>query len=337
LKKIESLIVKTFAVALILLMVSVPLMPKASAYTVQQIPPTTVFPSTNKITGTPGQIVDVDINITNVPGIFSFQAFLVFDPTVVKCNDVTDGEFLKRNLGSTMLFPTIDNTNGVAGGGVGRFSPQADESGSGQLMRITFEFIANGFTNLHPRDIMLLNIANFEVPTKIVDVYTANYLGTNYDIKIVGNAIGQVITLPDLYITGYTKYGVEPINIGSYRGQFKFNITGIGVNSDAGPLDFAYANVTIPKSLMWCTALADWGVLIDEVLCPTKYVHDNSTHTIVSFEFTYSTADPVKMVKIQSTNIVPEFTTMLFAIMLALATLAAAVFGKITWTVKRKS
>jgi len=336
LEKIESLIGKTFALALILLMIGVPLMPKASAYVMQQVPATTVFPSTNKITGTIGQIVNVDINITDVPGLFSFQVFLVFDPTVVKCNNVTEGEFLKRNSGVTIPFPTIDNTAGVAGGGQGRISPSADESGSGQLLRLTFEFIANGFTNLHPRDVILMTKDNYQVPTKIVDVYTANYLGTNYDIKIVGNAIGQNPAV-DLYVNGYSRYAVEPINIGIYRGQFKFNITGSIVDAEEGPLNFAYANVTIPKTLMWCNNLADWGVLIDEVLWTTKYVHDNSTHTIVSFEFTYSNADPVKMVKIRSTSIVPEFTTMLSAIILALATLAAAVFGKITWTVKRKS
>lgn len=335
-EKIESLIVKTFAVALILLMVSVPLMPKASAYIIAQVPVTTVFPSTNKITGTTGQIVDVDINITDVPGIFSFQVFLVFDPTVVKCNAVQEGEFLKRNGGSTILFPTIDNTLGVAGGGQGRFYPPNDESGSGQLLRVTFEFIADGFTNLHPRDVMLLNFNSFDVPTKIVDVYTANYLGTYYDIKIVGNAIYQNPSV-DQYTNGYTEFGVEPIDIDIYKGQFKFNVTGTPLETEEGTLNFAYANVTIPKSLMWCNNLADWGVLINEILWSTKYVHDNATHTIVSFEFTYSKTNLEKIVKIRSTNIVPEYTTMLFAIILALATLAAAVFGKITWTVKRKS
>jgi len=317
-------------VALLLLVISIPMMPKSSALIIDLVPVTTIFPSTNKITGNIGDTRIVDVNVSSVTDMFSGQVFLAYDKAVVKLSGLVEGEFLKRGGANTQFLPTNDTVNGIAGGGVTRLGG-GGETGSGQLMRLTFQFIANGFSNLHPRDVECYDGGFMVIKLKIVDVFTSNYLGGNYDIKIVGNAITQNPAY--LYKNGYTEFGVEPINIGIYRGQLRFNITGNVVEGDS----FAFANVTVPMSLMWSPNLADWAVLLDEVVQGGRYVYANATHTTVSFQFTYSGADPVKMVKIRSTNIVPEFTTVFFAILLVLATLAAAIFGKMTWSVKRKS
>src|SRR5262249_17907356 len=61
----------------------------------------------------PGQSFSLDVDITNVTDLFSFQFDITFDPTVLSATNITEGPFLPGG-GSTFFVPgTIDNTAGT--------------------------------------------------------------------------------------------------------------------------------------------------------------------------------------------------------------------------------
>jgi hypothetical protein len=331
------LVGKISLTTLLLLAITLPFATTASAVTTLAIPWTTIYNTPTRIEGTSGSIVLINVMINNVTNLFSFQIGAYFDPTIVTCNKVAEGGFLSNNgADPTTYYPgSIDNTNGVIHPyGWVLQSAAARKTGNGKVFVMNFTMKTDGYSDIHLRGCIFTAGPGATIKCNYVDYSTHVISGTQYIVKVVGNAQGQSAQKDGGYY-GHSVTQIPPESHGaySYKGQFYLNITGQVIASDS----FAYFNVTIPKSLMTCTAPDAWYVELNGNPQAGRLVKDNPTNTTISLQFTYSSPLASQTVRILSTDIVPEFPGVFFATLLILATLAAALFGKATWSAKRKS
>jgi hypothetical protein len=289
-----------------------------------------------RVEGTAGADVTVNMTIADVTDLYLFQMGLRFNPNTVNCTGVFEGGFLSNN-GADQLLPfsgEIDNTAGIVGTYAwSLLNPAQAKNGGGVLVRFTFHMKTTGYSDVHIRDLLLLHSDGVEmIPIRTIDYFTAVVDSGTFIVRIEGNAqTGAGVP------GGYSAHNVTKVDrvIGpdTYHGLLSFNVTGSDVNLDL----FAFFNVTIPKSMMNCTTSGQWFVSLNGVQQGTRTIFENATHTTISLEFTYDDFQPTGTVEILSINIVPEFSAVFLATLLVLATFAAALFGKATWSYKRKS
>ena len=99
-----------------------------------------------------GNTFTIHLNAEDVINLAGWQGDMVFDPAVLKVNNVSEGSFLKQGGGRThFLKGTVDNTKGrITGIGSARISEGA-ASGEGTLLSVTFTAKANGESRLSLR------------------------------------------------------------------------------------------------------------------------------------------------------------------------------------------
>ena len=99
-----------------------------------------------------GDRFTVQLKAENISDLAGWQGDMVFDPTVLKVNNVSEGIFLKQGGGRThFLKGTVDNTEGrITGVGSARMS-EGGASGEGTLLSVTFTVKANGESRLSLR------------------------------------------------------------------------------------------------------------------------------------------------------------------------------------------
>jgi len=99
-----------------------------------------------------GGTFTVQLKAENISDLAGWQSDVVFDPAVLKVNNVSEGSFLKQGGGRThFLKGTIDNTAGrITGIGAARIS-EGGASGEGALLSVTFTAKANGESRLSLR------------------------------------------------------------------------------------------------------------------------------------------------------------------------------------------
>ena len=96
-----------------------------------------------------GDTFTLDIHAENISDLAGWQFDIAFDPTALEAVDVSEGDFLKMDGGSTFFHGgTIDNAAGKIGGlSAARFSPQGG-SGIGTLVQVTFKAKSPGETEV---------------------------------------------------------------------------------------------------------------------------------------------------------------------------------------------
>ena len=96
-----------------------------------------------------GDTFTVQLKAENIPDLAGWQGDIIFDPTMLKVNNVQEGSFLKKGGGRThFLKGTIDNTEGrIADIGSARLS-EGGTNGEGTLLSISFTAKANGESRL---------------------------------------------------------------------------------------------------------------------------------------------------------------------------------------------
>ena len=117
-------------------------------YTV--LPPSTGFSFSTAATQVKvGERFTVQFKTENISDLAGWQGDIVFDPTVLKANSVSEGSFLKQQGGQTHFFKgTIDNTKGrITAVGSTRIS-EGGGSGEGVLLSMTFTAKAKGESRL---------------------------------------------------------------------------------------------------------------------------------------------------------------------------------------------
>jgi len=262
--------------AFLLGIVMVPMAPVSAA----QNSSTTVYLDPPTITGaTVGEEFTVNLNIHNALNVSGWAAGLIFDPSVLECKSFEEGPFLK-NVGSTMWSPgTIDNVMGVITGHGSNFLGTYWANGSGQLANLTFRVKAPGISDLHIRDVEVLESVwnpDFQiyvpVPVlfNIIDVYTVVMDTIHYKVVTVSNSTGKTGT----YGSGFYNHAFNRLNK-----EVSFNVTTPKVST--------FSNVSIPKTLLFVDNPDDWTVILDGTPRNTteRTVTENGTH--YSIYFTY--------------------------------------------------
>jgi len=119
-----------------------------------------------------GETFDVNITIANVEDLYTWQAGMTFNASVLECLGIAEGEFLQRAGVPTLWTPgTINNTAGTIGYSACSITGATPGvTGTGQLMSITFRVIGSGNSTLHITDVLLLDSNLVSItPVTIVD------------------------------------------------------------------------------------------------------------------------------------------------------------------------
>jgi len=133
--------------------------------TVSIYPPSIIGPPPNI-----AETFNVNVTISDVVNLYSWQAGLTFNPNVLEAFSFREGPFLRQ--GSTTIFinGTIDNTAGVITYFACSLTGNAlGVSGNGTLGTITFKVKYYGNSTLHLLDVILLDSTSTETPRNLVD------------------------------------------------------------------------------------------------------------------------------------------------------------------------
>ena len=129
-----------------------------------------------------GQFITLNITISNVSGLNTWQAGMTFNPSVLLCipapnhspdsnatsstTAFAEGDFLKEG-GSTLWMPNWATTNGTIAAAACSLTNSETVSGSGILATVTFEVIGQGSANIHLTNVLLLDVNNSDIPVNV--------------------------------------------------------------------------------------------------------------------------------------------------------------------------
>jgi len=159
-------------------------------------PTVSVYPS--NVTGPPPDIsetFDINLTISDVVDLYSWQAGLVFNPNVLEALSFREGPFLRQGGTTIFVNGTIDNTAGIityyACSLTGKI---IGVTGNGTLAAITFKVKHYGNSTLQLMDVILLDsISSTETPRNLAD-------GIVY-IKLLGDGNGDgIVDVSDLFV-----------------------------------------------------------------------------------------------------------------------------------------
>jgi hypothetical protein len=299
-----------------------------------------IYMSPSTIVGTTiGQTFSAFMMIKDFTDMYLWQVGITFNPAVVKCNSFDGGSTLADDVfdvlaptNMTMFIGgTIDNTLGKVSyssqGLSGSVPGVTGTPGVGyKLLKFNFEVIGVGVSDVHIIQTFTLNHAGTKMKLNLLDVFTVVYPpsgGALYPIYILTNSTGT--SNP---VCGISQHAFIQADM-----ALNFTVT---ISNTVSPKGFC--NVTIPKTLMSCSALSDWVVTINgasPLSFPTPT--GNSTHTFVYFEYNQPSTSPyTRKVQIKSTSVVPEFPTAIILPLLMIITLIAVALGKLQWSKKRR-
>ena len=172
----------------------------------------------------------VNIRIEHITDLAGFEWTLTFNPQVLEVVDVTEGNFLKQDGGSTFTpEPEIDNGNGIVSFASGRIAPGGVD-GSGVLAQIRFEAQQAGESSLVLNDVKLsdssankisaiINSGSVSVPKFPPWDVNLDGVVNIFDIVIVGQNFGmETDTRADVNNDGVVSI-FDLVLIGSHFGE----------------------------------------------------------------------------------------------------------------------
>jgi hypothetical protein len=117
---------------------------------------------------TVGATFSVDVNVTNVANLTSWQIYLYFLNSVLNCTNVTEGPFLKTVNGTFFGYDVLNNYNATYGRVLVYCTllGSSTANGSGVLTTITFGALSVGDTALHLSETKL---GNEKIPPQPID------------------------------------------------------------------------------------------------------------------------------------------------------------------------
>lgn len=118
-------------------------------------------------TGVVGNLVDVDVRISDVSDLYAYNFSLLFDPALLQVTSVKEGGFMAAQ-GETYFYEgSNDNLAGkvdyVANTMLGAVP---GVSGSGSLVHFTFSVLGAGNSQLSLSDVLFLDAASNEISTQ---------------------------------------------------------------------------------------------------------------------------------------------------------------------------
>jgi hypothetical protein len=112
-----------------------------------------------------GQVVELDVQLTDVTDLYSYQFSLSFDPTVLQASSVTLGDFFGGTFSST---GSIDNAAGTISFVYSSLLGAIPGiSGSGSLGTIAFQAIGAGNADIAFFDTLLLDSGQLDIATTL--------------------------------------------------------------------------------------------------------------------------------------------------------------------------
>jgi hypothetical protein len=137
-------------ILLLLMIIIIPVFKTSAASTIVAVNPPNSYVTVSKT-------LDVDVNVTDVVNLTSWQFTVYFLNSILNCTNVVEGPFLKTG-GGTYFGKTINNNyNGTHGRvlAYGTLLGSTSVDGSGVLATITFTALSVGDTALHLSDTKL--------------------------------------------------------------------------------------------------------------------------------------------------------------------------------------
>ena len=119
-----------------------------------------------------GDAFTLDIRAENVFDLAGWQFNIAFDSAVLETLDVSEGDFLKTDGGSTFFQSgRIDNAAGkITGLIAGRLS-EGGASGSGSLLQVKFRAKSEGETELALQNFLFVSISEESIPAGPLDIH----------------------------------------------------------------------------------------------------------------------------------------------------------------------
>jgi hypothetical protein len=269
----------------------------------QTDPTTIVYLDNPTINGTAIGVnnnVTVSIMIRNANSIYSWQAGLSFNSTLLNCTGFFEGEFLKSVSQTIFVAGTINNTAGMVRPPYAcSLMGNSVASGSGRLAYATFKVKAIGVSDVHLSDYEVLDYNLNLVPVDMIDVYTVIVGTTSHTVFMVSNLTGSGIA----YATRFYDHAFNPtLNETSFKVGVPSNISVRTIFSIYG----SFCNVTIPKALlpspepprMWAVLINGKSLSADEIT-----VTENATHTSLYFTVPAGISDVQITTRLRSSNI----------------------------------
>ena len=128
----------------------------------------TLTPVATPNPATVGQVIELDVQVSDVTDLYTYQFSLAFDPTVLQVSSVVLGDIF-RGFPTGPVTGYLDNAAGtlsyVANSLVGASLPGI--SGAGSLATITFQTIGAGTSALTFSDVLLLDSGEGDIATTI--------------------------------------------------------------------------------------------------------------------------------------------------------------------------
>jgi len=109
-----------------------------------QLPVVKVLPSTMDLN--PGQTGEIFIRVENVPDFRAYSIRISYDKEILRCLSITKGNFFSG--WSTFFYPIIDSNTNVLGADEAILGT-GYQSGSGDLIKVTFLALKEGNVNLN--------------------------------------------------------------------------------------------------------------------------------------------------------------------------------------------
>jgi len=128
---------------------------------------------------TPGSTININVSVVDVINLYTWQAEIFFNPSVLNCTSVTIPSYhIFAGKTYTAVSPIINNTGGYVLHAASLVGEQS-VSGSGVLFQITFKVVGKGISNIsfsrpYGVDTFLLNYDLDVIPADVKDGYFAN-------------------------------------------------------------------------------------------------------------------------------------------------------------------
>jgi len=117
-----------------------------------------------------GDSVSLNINITDVTDLYSFQFDIGFSPSILSATSIIEGTFLSSSGEATFFFPGfIDNVAGSISFNAGSLvGPIAGVNGGGVLAQVNFSAIGAGTSSVNLSGVTLLDSSLQDISADLV-------------------------------------------------------------------------------------------------------------------------------------------------------------------------
>ena len=213
-------------------------------------------------------VLDITANLYNLSG---WQFDIAFDASMLEAMDITEGDLLKSDGGTTFFQSgRIDNTKGSIDGLIAGRMSETGVGGNGSLVRVTFKAKSQGNTNLTLQNLILGSATGDSIPVDTPDI-SITIAGQH----LVGDANRDgVVNILDLIIVaqqlGKRQAANSPIDINGDGIVNIFDLTLIAQGIGAAAPSIATDRVTAPMVQSWIAEarLADDGsIAFQEGMC----------------------------------------------------------------------